>query len=157
MADELLTANQAHIARLEDRVRQLERELAEKDRQIAHGEAANRQAVLNLRRQLAPLYKALREVFGELDTLAGDTNVPWVEDPVLNTPYWETWKSRVSRSGARIIDVLRVTPHLNNTQIAAAAKMDKGTVSNTLVVLRKLGILATGPDNKHSLQVPGGA
>ncbi len=156
---DMLTADQALIARLEARVRDLERELVEKDQQIAGSRHLVDQGMRSLRRQLSPLYKALQQVFGELDELAPEVSAqPAASMGVAgnNNDYWATWKSRLRPAVGRVIDALIETPHLGSTHLAATLRMDPRTVRDALASMRKVGILATSAEGKHSLQIPGG-
>lgn len=154
--DQMLTADQAHIARLEQRVRDLERELADKDQQIDQSRHLVEQGARSLRRALSPVYKALQQVFGDIDTLVPEARgAAPSQDPVLGAPYWDTWKSRVSPAAGRVIDLLRATPNMNQSQISAAVKMDPRTVSKSLGQLRSVGVLRSN-GGLHALQVPGG-
>jgi len=155
MAGELLTADQALIARLQTRIADLERELADKDQNVAVANQSRNIAIANLRRQLAPLYTALQQVFGELETFAPES----IAEGTGVGPtggYWDTWKTRLSPSARKVLDALLQTPHLGSSQLAATLRMDPRTVRDALQAMRKVGILATSAEGKHSLQIPGG-
>ena len=156
MSGELLTADQALIARLQDEVSQLRRDLVEKDQVIAALEASTGRAVKNLRRQLTPLYTALRQVFGEIDVLDPDASEDVGVAPSGRvTQVWSDWKSKLPNSCGKVIDALLLHGPLNQQQICVSARISPNTLSGgTGVIARmnKAGLWTKGSDGKYTLR-----
>ncbi len=156
MSGDLLTADQALIARLQDEVSQLRRDLVEKDQVISALEASTGRAVKNLRRQLAPLYTALQQIFGEIDQLTpeGADDAPArVSDRADKV--WADWKSKLPASCGKVIDALLLHGPMNQSQIVVAAKISPNTLGGgTGVVARmnKAGLWTKGSDGRFALR-----
>lgn len=151
---DMLTGKDALIARLEDENATLRRELAEKDQSVTQERQAISVGVTDLRRQLSPLYTALRQVFGEMEGLAGDesTGGPSVspDDPRV-ARLWVEWKSKLSPACGRLIDVLLIHQDLNIDQMCVAAKMGKNTVYRAISAMNKPSLLVKN-GNRFSLK-----
>lgn len=144
---EILTAQDALIARLEDENAQLRRELVKKDQVLESDRRTIAAGVANLRRQLSPLYTALKQVFGEMEGLVEDT------DPTGGSSHgpdsrvsavWDSWKGRLSPACGRVIDALLIHGALNSQQICVAAKMGMSTLlggTGVIAKLNKAGLL----------------
>ncbi len=154
MAGELLTGAQALIARREDRIRQLERELAEKDQVIADAERHNVRAVGNLRRQLSPLYRALQQVFGEIDSVAPD-DAPYGAvsssgADARTQAIWDSWKRKMG-AASPVIDALLLQPGMTQTQIGIAIGRARSTVPALIYKLKNAGLIVKDGD-RYSLK-----
>lgn len=146
---DVVTGKDALIARLEDENARLRRELAEKDQQVEVDRKAIASGVTNLRRQLSPLYKALQQVFGELDVIGGD-DAP-LPPAASNGARWDDWKARLGPSCAKVIDVLLLGGEMSIVAIATTGRMGKRTVYDATSKMGQAGILVRN-GNKFSLK-----
>lgn len=123
-----------------DRIRDLEAEL----RQTRLESDTQRFAIKSLRETLAPLYKALGAIFGEIDALgtvessaAAETSVPRRSSPV-----WDSWKNRLGGASAKIIDILMLHGELTQEQIRIHVGTNrKQTIYDAISKLNKAGII----------------
>lgn len=145
--NEMLTGQDALIARLEDENARLRRELAAKDEEIKNVENQNAVAVKNLRRALNPLYTALRQVFGEIDVIVGPADVR----PSAPSGRWDEWKIRLGPSCAKVIDALQLGGEMTVTAIMTTAKMGKQTVYQATSKMGQAGIIVRN-GSKFSLK-----
>jgi hypothetical protein len=125
------------IAELREEVRQLTVELlvARKD---------NARAVAALRHQLEPWYKALQQLFGEMDKLGVDAVTP-------ASSQWEAVKQRLAPRLREAIDILLVQKAMKRTQLAAALRMDYSNCNkNVIGVLLRQGLMV---DNGRELSL----
>lgn len=132
------------IEQLRDDNRRLRRELTIANGEIARAKADSARALGALRKQLAPLYRALQAVFGELDA-AGMDEMPIESsgrEPRVSQ-VWESWKSKLGgdTAPARVIDALLQHGELNVAQLKVAAKMANQTVYDSIHRLNKLGLI----------------
>lgn len=131
--------------------RKLRRELSDAEvRADRAREDANR-ALSMLRRQLAPLYRALQAVFGELDaagvtdaappTAATMTATAPVNDRQRNV--YEPWLERFGRDSAqgRVVQALLAHGDLSVEQLRIAAQMAYSTAYEAAKRLKKLGLV----------------
>lgn len=114
-------------------------------------------ACATLRRQLEPLHRALRAVFGELDAFSV-TDIPGasaVSGP--SSPVWESWKDTLGRGSgaAKFIDALLQHRELNAAQLRVHMKCSNQHVYDTATKLNKLGLLLKN-GGKYSLRQAGG-
>ena len=124
----------------------LREELAEARRQIhkLKGELKAAQedarqfsrAVLGLRSILNPLYKGLRQIYGEIEAFAVEQDSPFIQP----NNFWETQKRRFPGKPSELIDLLLERP-MNTTQLATAGRMDPRTVTKTIYILNKAGLV----------------
>lgn len=139
--DQLADALQS-VARLEQDL-QLTRTALENSQD--QSKAAKR-AIANLRRQLGPLYNALRAVFGEI-ALAGDTASDFAESgkPASSgtaDPRWEEWKRKLGPRQAELINGLLVHGAMTRAQMEAALHWGHTKVSNTIYQLNRAQLLS---------------
>jgi len=139
------------------RALELENESLREDLAIARAEAerAKNQAarsVGELRRQLNPLYQALRMVFGELDAIAPAseaTGAPGYNDKKLAV--WESWKQKLPGKRADFIQALLDHGEMTGTQLRVATHTAAGSVAGIIHELKKLGLIQKSGD-KYSLK-----
>lgn len=145
---------------LRDRIDQLEGELriARTDliRSRADAAAAT-SAIAELRRQLSPLHRALRAVFGEIDLVGG------VQDHPVNSTgpatydsrklsAWEEWKKKLPGFPSRFIDALLQHGELSVAQLVVAAQCPrKQTIYDAASKLQRLGLI-TNNGGKYALK-----
>lgn len=113
-------------------------------------------SLVSVRKQLEPLYRALRLLFGDLDE-AG-VGVDWGASPASSTsnarptsPVWEAWKARLGIGAAKCIDALLLHGELNTQQLAIATGYHRNTVPQYVSALNKAG-LVDKRDGKFSLK-----
>lgn len=144
----------------DDRIRQLEDELRRSQRTIADVkeelEMANRRterAVSELRRQLNPLFQALRAVFGEIDAIAPEElSSATAAPPSRSRGVWESWKEKLGAGkAADLIDALLDHGEMNAVQLRVAMKCHINTVYEMTAKLQKLG-LVNKIGSKYSLK-----
>jgi hypothetical protein len=156
VSGELMTGDQALIARLEDENARLRRELAEKDQEIRAVESQNAAAVKNLRRALNPLYTALRQVYGEMDVIDPiDTEAPAPASSAKVEKVWADWKSKLPGSCGKVIDALLLHGPMNPTQIVVAAKVGTNTLyggTGVIARMNKAGLWTKGSDGRFALR-----
>ncbi len=155
-------------------IRSLRQELADRDAQLAEAEkkialldtelaSALRKArtvergVQHLRTFLAPLYRAMGEIFGEIDEMGlPDTpqTAPAEEPTALRrtSEAWESWKKKLAGTPAAIIDLLMVHGALNHEQLRIHVGTNrKQTIYDAVTKLNKAGLLNKNGD-KFSLK-----
>ena len=135
---EVVDENEQRIAELEDELNVLRAQLTQSQR-------ASDRAVGELRRQLLPLYNALRAVFGEIDVLVGEaphqgSNMASPVDS-RTAQVWTMWKSRLGGNTAKVIDALLLSGDLNTQQLAIATGMNRNTIPNLIMKLNKAGLI----------------
>lgn len=128
---------------LTEEVRELRRELSQAKAETALAKRDAGRALSALRKQLGPLYQALRMVFGELDAAGVDDGVSDAEsqsaDPRV-AAVWASWKSRMG-SAAKIIDALLLHREMNTQQLAIATGLHRTTIPALIHKLNKAGLL----------------
>lgn len=135
------------------RISELEDELRDLRNELLHAHAATKdakrdaaRALVNLRRQLSPLYRALQDVFGELDAAGTEdtTSAP-------SRDKWDAWKQRLGPGCAKVIDALLLGNEMTVTAIAVSAHMGKRQVYEATSKMGQAGILARN-GSKFSLK-----
>lgn len=146
---EIVTGKDALIARLEDENARLRRELAEKDQLVEVERKTISVGAANLRRQLAPLHKALQQIFGEIESLGVEDIA--LASPASNTARWDDWKARLGPSCAKVIDALLLGGEMTVKAIMTTAKMGQQTVYQATSKMGQAGII-TKNGGKFSLK-----
>lgn len=129
----------------QQQIRSLQQALYDRNRQLNDVEARLRESemrckaveagVLELRATLAPLYNALRQVFGEIDEMnIGETSAS-------SSPVWDSWKQKLGGKSAEAIDVLMMHGTLNAEQLRFHLRVANRTVYNIIGLLNKAGII----------------
>lgn len=142
--NDLLTERDALVARLEDENARLRRELAAKDQEITTIESQNTVAIKNLRRALSPLYTALRQVFGEIEAVAGPEDSAPATAPASSPASnlrWDSWKQKLPGRPAEMIDLLLLHGEMNRNQLMAGMHAGKDVVRITISKLNVAGLL----------------
>lgn len=130
------------ISNLEDENARLNQEVLELRAEISRVRTESGRSVANLRRQLTPLYQALRSVFGEMDAI-GDA--PGAEAPAVNNrvkQVWDAWKQKLPGYPARFIDALLLHGEMSAQQLRVAMQCATDTVYQTATRLNKLGLIS---------------
>jgi hypothetical protein len=132
----------ARISELEDEVHDLREALTIANAETTHAKRDAGRALTNLRRQLSPLYRALQDVFGELDATGVDEAGP---SPSAASPrtsaVWESRKSRMPGGPAKIIDALLLHSEMNTQQLAIATGVHRNSIPAMIYKLNKAGLL----------------
>lgn len=125
------------IQSLNERILELEGELRVARLQAANAKRDATLAMGNLKKQLSPLYRALQQVFGELESVG-------IEDggsPQTNAR-WESWKKRMPGRPAEFIDLLLVHGTMSVKQFMAAAHLGQNTVYGIVSKLGQAGVVS---------------
>ena len=126
------------VSELRRNIRGLEDELATLREALQKSERSR----ARLKKQLGPLYGALRELFGELDDIADLSDAPQSqEQPDRVKNVWQMWKGKVGACGAKIIDALLTHNDMNTQQLAIATGLHRTTIPAGIYALNKAGLL----------------
>lgn len=107
------------------------------------------EAIAELRRQLQPLYQALRCVFGQIESVNAQEGSS-VAQPHTKA-VWESWKQRLGGTQAKFIDALLLHGGLTQTQLRIHAGCATGSVAGVVCQLNKAGLI-TKRDGKIFLK-----
>lgn len=131
----------------QQQIESLQRELYQRNRQLADAEEALRQerqksaqiarGVQELRQALHPLYSSLQHVFGEIDAMGPSDHAPSAK----SNPAWEQWKQRLGGATARAIDALMVHGEMNQTQLRIILGCATRTVTNVVAALNQAKLI----------------
>lgn len=123
------------IASLEEDNRDLQKQVAEARRELEVQRSESTRAVGELRRQLSPLYTALRMVFGEIDSvLPVDESAPTNQAAGHGREgKWDAIKQRMAPRLREAVDILLLQGSMKRTQLAAALKMDYSNCTKNVV------------------------
>jgi hypothetical protein len=138
-----LPDHQAQIASLErelrvriERISELEEQLRAEQRKSAAIEAG----ALELRQLLAPLYKGLQMIFGQLDTMGVTANGAAAPND-SRREVWDSWKQKLGGLTAQAIEVLLLHGPMNQTQLRIQLKCASRSVTNIVGALNKAGLI----------------
>ena len=141
----------------------LQRELYQRNQQLADAEdalrqerlksAAMEQGVAELRTVLTPLYQGLCHIFGEIDRMGVESSSPGGAAP-KSSAAWDSWKQKLgpNSAAAKIIDILMIHGELTHTQLRihiGTSRMQ--TVYDAVSKLNKAALLNKNGD-KFSLK-----
>jgi len=129
-------------------VSELRRENTDLQNDLREVRRENSRAVSELRRQLGPLYGALRSLFGELDQFE---TAPEAGMPTVKIQIWEAWKKKLPGQSAKFIDALLVHGEMSAAQLRVAMQCRLNGVYETASKLTKLGLLNKN-GGKYSLK-----
>lgn len=128
----------------------LQRELFERNRQLADAEDALRlergknatieRGVSELRTVLSPLYQGLAHIFGEIDAMGvGESSAPSATPQ--KSAVWESWKQKLGPMPSKAIDALLMHGGLTQTQLRIHVGCAAGSMSDLVYRLNKAGII----------------
>jgi hypothetical protein len=122
-------------------------------KEAARANQIAQRTVAELRRQLLPLFQALRAVFGEIDTIAPPESDQSGAAPQSDKKraVWESWKQKLGGKPAELIDALLDHREMSAVQLRVALKCHIQTVYDTTAKLQKLG-LVNKKGGKYSLK-----
>ena len=136
-------AADAELKELREENKRLARALQDANLRADRAREDADRALMALRRQLSPLYRALQGVFGELDA-AGVEDAPTPSGPVMDhrtTEVWAAWKSRVGAAGQLIDAFLKMGGEMNTQQLAIATGLHRTTIPKHIYTLNKAGLI----------------
>lgn len=125
------------ISGLRARVRELEEQLHE---ERGKGAAVS-SGVANLRKQLSPLYNALRAVFGEIDAMGIGEIQPHQNGAPRASAAWESWKQKLGGKPAEAIDALLLHGEMNAQQLRIHLRCGRDYVYNVVHTLHKASLI----------------
>lgn len=131
------------VRRIENLEQDLEDARAATKRAREQSVAATR-ALGNLRRQLDPLHKALRAIFGELDAAnieSSESNDSQSSVSPRSAQVWESWKQRFGGGTAKVIDALLLHKEMNTTQLSIATGLHRTTIPALIFKLNKASLI----------------
>jgi hypothetical protein len=128
------------IAELEAEVNELRTALRIAKAETSQVRQDTARALAKLRRQLSPLHRALKAVFGELDA-AGIEEVAPTGAAASSSDKWDAWKQRLGPGCAKVIDALLLGGEMNVRAIMVAAKMGENTVYQATAKMGQAGII----------------
>ena len=111
--------------------------------------------VKGLRRLLTPLYRALQQVFGEIDAMGiADAPTAAVTANGAEDPRWRSFKERFPDTPAEIVDALLTHRQMSITELSGLLKAHYNTVNKALATLTKAGAVVKdgGRNGKYSLK-----
>lgn len=91
------------------------------------------------RRHLSAILQSGRVVFGGQGAVGEAQSVSGAPTPP-NRSAWEAWKQQLPGRCGKVIDALLVQP-MTQTQLIGYCKMDRSTVSKTLTILTRNGLV----------------
>jgi FtsZ-binding cell division protein ZapB len=105
-----------------------------------------------LRNQLSPLHRYLRALFGEMELAVGEESNPAVPLPAQTASVpkskWQAIRERYSNSRVGdVIEMLMLHGAMNQSQLAAALRVDPSSVSkNIMPQVKALGLVVKDGD-----------
>jgi hypothetical protein len=144
--DDLKRKNQALQRRVDDLELELQKQKNESKRAA--------QAIANLRDVLNPLHRAMKLIFGEIDSVDIPEYQPYTTTTTVsvNSPAWETWKQKLGGKKAEFIQALLDTGHpMTSEQLRISTHTGRSTVPQIIHELKKLGLIEKNGD-KYSLK-----
>jgi hypothetical protein len=125
------------IIRLKSQLRE-----SESARLVEQGRANSvEDGVRELRSALNPLYQALRQVFGEIESMGVSDGTSTSAASPRNSAAWEQWKQRLGGATARAIDALMVHGEMNQTQLRIILGCATRTVTNVVAALNQAKLI----------------
>lgn len=123
---------------LRRQIKELDEEVRERDRRIAKLE----KGVDTLQHALAPTFRGMQMIFGVFEDLGINPEDAYSQTaaPKGDASFWDLQKRRFPGKPSEIIDLL-LERSMNTSQIAAAGRMDPRTVTKTIYILNKAGLV----------------
>jgi hypothetical protein len=118
----------------------LRQELAQARAEVVAVRRENGQAISRLRAQLSPLYSALHGIFGEMDAI-GDSPDASPQIDGRKKAVWDSWKSKLGGSAAKVIDALLLHGEMNTQQVAIAIGLHRTTIPAIIYKLNQAGLI----------------
>lgn len=132
---------ETRIADLEQENEDLRQQVSALKFQVGDAQRQSAQSLTNLRKQLSPLYRALQNVFGELDKAGvADVAMDGGVLPPRVSAVWESWKQRLG-STSKLIDALLLHGEMNTQQLSVTTGFHRTTIPAHIFKLNKNGLL----------------
>ena len=147
----------------QSQIESLQRELYQRNRQLAEAEEALRQerlksaglehGVVELRTTLAPLYHGLAHIFGEIGAMdigsgtGSNSGAPLDSDP-RKKAIWDSWKAKLPSGEAKAVDALLLHGTMTTGQLRIHVGCATRTAQNIVTALKSKGLI-----NKNGAQV----
>lgn len=144
--DDLKRKSQALQRRIDDLELELQKQKNEVKRAV--------HAIANLRDVLNPLHRAMKLIFGEIDSVDLPDYQPYTTTTVAdgNSPAWDTWKQKLGGKKAKFIQAMLDTSHpMTSEQLRISTHTGRSTVPQIIHELKKLGLIEKNGD-KYSLK-----
>lgn len=127
------------IVRLEDELGASRRELTKAKAELNAG----KQALEDIRNQLHPLYRSLRLLFGDIESVIGNTPINGSPSAPQFDPKWDAWKQKLGSgtAPARVIDALLTHGPMTRTQLRQAGELGWSTLDAATSRLRNLSLI----------------
>jgi hypothetical protein len=153
---ELINSGSDDLESLRDRISQLEQELRQSradSSKFRMNSETSTSAIVELRRQLGPLHRALRAVFGEIELATGRAG----EEPFSpsaaptsrvfnNSEVWDHWKQTMPGLPAKFIDSLLKHGPQTATALSISAPCHRANVAGVIHKLNKAGLIRKDGD-----------
>jgi hypothetical protein len=139
------------IASLQEENRDLQDQVAAARRELEAQRSESSRAVAELRRQLLPLFQALRAVFGEIDAIAPQAANGVYQQNDKKTAVWESWMKKLPGKRADFIQALLEHGEMTGAQLRVATHTAAGSVAGIIHELKKLGLINKN-GGKYSLK-----
>ena len=138
------------ILNLQIEKRNLSLEIQRLNSELDAARRENAKTISALRRQLTPLYQALRIVFGEMDAIGEDTRENAAVNPKVSA-VWESWKQKLGGKQAEFIQALLEHGSMTAIQLKVATHTGTSTVPQVIYKLNTLGLIDKN-GGKYSLK-----
>jgi hypothetical protein len=141
------------VSELRRRVRELESEIGlartglkdarDEIQRLRHQSKSLIGALARLRKDLGPFHQLLRVIFGEIDSLdIEEVDAP--QAPGVSSrekQVWDSWKSKLGGSAAKVIDALLLHGEMNTQQVAIAVGLHRTTIPAIIYRLNQAGLI----------------
>lgn len=141
---DVTSVESSEVDSLRDEIRDLRRELAQSRAETMQAKRESTAGVSALRKVLSPLYRALQEVFGEMEGIGqGDA-----EQPVSarTSAMWSAWKDKLGKGPAKAIDALLLHGAMTRKQLAVATGYSPQNISNIISDLNGASLITKDGD-----------
>ncbi len=128
------------LSQARDEIAKLHEKLTAARMETAAAQREAIRAVYSLRKQLAPLYRSLQLVFGELDTIPDEHATVETGNSRQDT-VWDAWKDKLGVGAGKVIDALRLHGEMNTQQLSIATGYHRNTVPQYISALNKAGLI----------------
>lgn len=147
--DRIIAIQKEELERAEQKIDALEDELI-------RARANAQRSIGELRNHLTPLYRALRQVFGDMDAIGPSDDAPFtvatgIPQNDRKLKVWESWKQKLSGKKADFIQALLDHGEMTSAQLKVATHTASSTVPQIIHQLKDLGLIEKN-NGKYSLK-----
>lgn len=132
------------IAELTEANAALTASLREANAELTRTRRESHTALDALRKQLAPLYRALQGVFGELDLLSVDDNS--APTSPRTEQMWAVWKQKLGKGPSKAIDALLLHGPMTRRQLIVATGYSDRNITNIVSILNQASLITKDGD-----------